>query len=265
MGQIIKNQGQPSKGVVFLFVVALLAGLVPFAFCLTDEDTGDYILFANNNILRGQFDEAIKILNELIGRCDLKKDKTDCSIAYYLRGKCYENKGNMDRAMSDFSDAIKIDPKYMLAYYERAVEYQKRQEFDKALDDYTRIIELYPDQAHAYNNRAMIYEKIGEIDLAILDFDKAIALEVNLVNAHFNRGLVYLKKGDYFKALEDFNKEAQINPNAKGVESYRLAVSHFIQKEYDQCWDELDRLQSMKYTISPAFLADLKKASGREK
>ena len=277
MGQRIKIQGQPSKGAVLLFfsralvilMVMLGAGVwltysASCGFCMTNEDTGDYILFANNNILRGQFDEAIKILNELIVKCDMRKDKSDCSIAYYLRGKCYEHKGDIDRAISDFSIAIKIDPRYLLAYYTRAVEYQKRQEFDGAIADYAKIIELDPRQSHAYNNRAMIYDKMGNLDLAILDFDKAIEFEPELINAHFNRGLTFIKMGDYYRAVDDFAKEAEIRPESRGVQAYRLALSHFLQKEYDQCWEQIDKLQSMRYTVSPVFLADLKKASGRE-
>jgi tetratricopeptide (TPR) repeat protein len=265
MAQEKKKAGQPLKWVVFLLSAALFACIAPCASCMTNEDVGDYILFANNNILRGQFDEAIKILDELISKCDIKKDKTDCSLAYYLRGKSYEHKGDIDQALSDFSSAIKIDPRYMLAYYTRAVEYQKRQELNAAIADYTKIIELDPKQAHAYNNRAMIYDDIGSLDLAILDFNKAIEFEPELINAHFNRGLTFLKRGDYYQAVDDFTKEAKIHPNSAAVEAYRLLAAYFLKEEYDVCWEQVDKLESMHYTISPAFLAELKKASGREK
>ena len=111
----------------------------------------------------------------------------------------------------------------------------------------------------------MIYEKIGSDDLSLLDFDKAIQLEPELIHAHFNRGLLYLKKGDYYKAVDDFTRETQLNPNSRAAQHFKDAVTYYLYNDYDSCWAEIDLLESMRYNISPAFLKDLKKASGRDK
>ena len=54
------------------------------------------------------------------------------------------DKGNIDRAIADFNQAIQLKPKYALAYNNRGVAYRSRGEFDKAIDDFTGAITLSP-------------------------------------------------------------------------------------------------------------------------
>ena len=40
---------------------------------------------------------------------------------------------------------------------------------------------------------------------------------------------------------------------------------HFFKKEYDEAWDDVYRARNLGYKVQPAFLRDLREASGREK
>jgi hypothetical protein len=57
-----------------------------------------------------------------------------------------------------------------LAYYDRAVDYAANGETDKAIRDYTEAIRLDPD---FYFNRGIAYAEKGEHDKAEADFTKA--------------------------------------------------------------------------------------------
>src|SRR5260370_424375 len=47
----------------------------------------------------------------------------NCRLAHYERGLSYKSKGDFGRAIADFTEAIRLDPKYAEAYYNRAGAY----------------------------------------------------------------------------------------------------------------------------------------------
>ena len=46
---------------------------------------------------------------------------------------------------------------------------------------------------------------------------------------------------------------------------YNRAVAYFYKKDYDRCWKDVHKAESLGYKFSPDFIKSLKKASGREK
>ena len=85
------------------------------------------------------------------------------SLAYYGRGRAYGKKGDLDKAIADYTEAIRRDPKLVKAYNNRGVAYAKKGENDKAIADYTEAVRLNPQYAKAYNNRGAAYEKQGPV------------------------------------------------------------------------------------------------------
>ena len=51
-------------------------------------------------------------------------------------------KGDFDKAIADFTDAIRLDPKYAAAYYGRACVYSKKGEKAKAEQDFQQARKL---------------------------------------------------------------------------------------------------------------------------
>jgi tetratricopeptide (TPR) repeat protein len=62
---------------------------------------------------------------------------------YLLRGGAYTEKGRHDRAISDFTKAIELNPKFAEAYVFRAFVYSKKlSDYKKACPDWKRACEL---------------------------------------------------------------------------------------------------------------------------
>ena len=55
-----------------------------------------------------------------------------------------DNKGELDKAIADFSKAIEIDPKSAIAYNNRGWAYEGKKDYDRAIADYSKAIEIDP-------------------------------------------------------------------------------------------------------------------------
>ncbi|MFQ5976091.1 MAG: tetratricopeptide repeat protein [Candidatus Hydrothermarchaeales archaeon] len=101
----------------------------------------------------------------------------DEAITYNNRGVAYGKSGEYSNAISEFSKAIEINPKYADIYFNRGLAYRELEEYSKAISDYTKAIEINPSWAMPYYNRGLAYRSLGESEKAQLDFDKAGMLD----------------------------------------------------------------------------------------
>ena len=80
------------------------------------------------------------------------------AIAYFNRGVACKADGDGDRAIADYTEAIRLDPKLAIAYYERGIAYHALGDFDRAIADYTEAIRLDPKLGP--NNERVIIKRV---------------------------------------------------------------------------------------------------------
>ena len=100
----------------------------------------------------------------------------DLAKLHYDRAVEYANKGDYDRAIDDFSAAIRLDPKYDPAFNNRGAAYLAKGENDRAFADFSEAIRLNPTDPDYYNNRGSSWQLKGDYDRAIVDYNEAIRL-----------------------------------------------------------------------------------------
>jgi tetratricopeptide (TPR) repeat protein len=91
------------------------------------------------------------------------------------------------------------------AFHNRALAWHHKGDLDRAITDYDEAIELNPNYSNAFGGRANVYASMGELDRAIADKDKAIDLNPTNTRIFFFRGVLYFRKGDLLSAEIDFN------------------------------------------------------------
>jgi tetratricopeptide (TPR) repeat protein len=89
-------------------------------------------------------------------------DKSDC-----------RNGKDVDVKIKACSALIQSDAKDATAYHNRGVALQSKGDLDKAMADYDQAISLKPDYASAYDNRARIFVTKGDYTRAVADVTKA--------------------------------------------------------------------------------------------
>jgi lipoprotein NlpI len=136
-------------------------------------------------------------------------------MAFSNRGNAYSDKGDTDRAIADFNEAIRLDPTSAVAFDNRGSAYHDKGDNDRAIADYNEAIRLDPKSGKAFAGRGTAFSDKGDFERAIADYDEAVRLNPKSTVAYFVRGRAYLFAGSVEKALADFNQaSAQAPENA---------------------------------------------------
>ena len=147
----------------------------------------------------------------------------DGAAAFNDRGVERANKGDLDGAIEDYSEAIRLRPDFGLAIYNRGVARQDKKDLDGAIEDYSEAIRLKPDYAGAFYNRGLALQDKDDLDGAIEDYSEAIRLKPDYT-AFYYRATAGNGKGDFDGAIKDYSEVIRLRPeDALAFENRGLA------------------------------------------
>ena len=144
------------------------------------------------------------------------------AVAFNARGNGFVVKKDYDRAVADFSEAIRLDPADAAVFRDRATAYAANNDADSAIRDYTEAARLDPRNAIAFHDRGLVYQnQMGDMKRAIADYTEALRLDPRNAMAYTNRGHAYSQTGDFDRALADYNEAIKLNPDLALAYNYR--------------------------------------------
>jgi tetratricopeptide (TPR) repeat protein len=135
------------------------------------------------------------------------------AVTFFNRGNDHYKKGDYDRAIADYNEALRINPNYAEAYNNRGLAYYYKKDYDRAIADYNEALRIDSNYANAYNGRGATYSEKKDYDRAIADYSEALRMDPNSARAYNNRGLAYSDKKDYDRAIADYSAALRIDPN----------------------------------------------------
>lgn len=122
---------------------------------------------------------------------------------------------------------LKGDSAYAFNY--RATSDAKiRKELEKAVSDLSKAITLNPDMKEAHNNLGYCYRKLGKLEESLASYSRAIAIDPDFAQAREYRAETYLAMGDLAKAEGELAylkgmKSPLVDHLALSIELYKLA------------------------------------------
>lgn len=140
-----------------------------------------------------------------------KQRRQERATAHFTRAQMHFDNGNFDKAVADYTEALKYDPKDAFTYYHRGLAHAANEDYDKALADYTEAVRLNPKLAVAYYHRGVGYRLRGNFARAIADFTEAIRLDPKYALAFRNRGLAFAALGEQTKAKADYDEAIKLD------------------------------------------------------
>lgn len=227
---------------------------------LPSKEAVEYVRKSNTLIAESKFDDAIKLLQQVIGLDNKYSDAYEfLSKAYFGQGKhedalIFINKAiflkkelryylyksniqirrnNYDLANLALDEAIELDPEYATAYILKADLLSFHMErYYEAERYYNKYNELLANRYEYYSGMCYLKYSMGKHDKAIEYADEAIRINPNGVNGYNNKGLALFAKSNYSDAEKCFDKVIELDPNFALAYSNKGVVNIEIMK-YD--------------------------------
>lgn len=143
-------------------------------------------------------------------------------------------------AISDLTEAIRIDPNNPMLYLNRGYIRHVTNDLQGALDDYNRALQIKGNFAYAFNNRGVLKVSMNDTQGAMDDYARALMIAPKYSDVYYNRGNLKYMLSDYQGALEDYDKAIELNPkdseayNNRGVVRKRLNYNVGALSDYSQ-------------------------------
>jgi tetratricopeptide (TPR) repeat protein len=134
--------------------------------------------------------------------------------ALYGRGRANFYKGEFARSLPDIEAVLKIEPS-AIHYTARCGARVALDELEGAVADCTEALRLWPNFINALNGRGAAYLKLGQPEKALDDYEASLRSEPDNSLGLFGRGVSRLKLGDRDGGADDIAKAKRLDPAAE--------------------------------------------------
>ena len=193
---------------------AVVRGCLFVAFSLfTFANVSAQITAAEIFYEKGRSAQAADNPHYAIDRYTLAIDENPGLIeAYRARSEAYESVGKSNLALEDLSHIIHINPQDVRALEFRALIHFNSGNLDRALFDYENVLKLHKSP-EAYLNVGLVKMAMSLPDAAIAEFRSALSLRPEFVPALCSIADAFCEKGDYSKqAFHYYERALQYDP-----------------------------------------------------
>ena len=195
------------------------------------------------------------------------------SWSYNVRGNQRLDRGEIDRAIADYTEAIRLDPENAHARLSRGIALVRKDRYAEAIPDLDEALRMEPAfakdyqslLADAYVHRGADRQELGRYEQAVADYTEALRLNPENVYAHLNRGLNYFRGGDHERAIADFTSVLRREPARTDVLVWR-GHAHLLRNESKEAladFNEAIRLEPQN--ASAYYLRSFAREAGGEK
>jgi tetratricopeptide (TPR) repeat protein len=148
----------------------------------------------------------------------------DRAVALNFRGNGYRFLGDLDRAIADYDQSIRLDARYAGPRNGRAYAKMQKAKFkyatdaeraliDSALIDLDAAVQIDPRYLTARANRVDVYRVRGETDRAFAENAEMLRIDAKYGAGYATRAALWRVKGEIDRAIADFGEAIRLNHN----------------------------------------------------
>ena len=159
----------------------------------------------------------------------------------------YNNKGDFESAIDDYSEAIRHNLDDLDSYYWRGRSNYELDRYTEAVSDFDQAISIDPNNADIYYWCGLARYNLHQYLQAIDAFDLAIDLDSTNVYFYHWRGMATLSLNDYQDSISYFNQAIDLNP-AQTYSYHSRGVAKYNLEQYSESIIDFDRAISLNPT-----------------
>jgi len=183
-------------------------------------------------------EEAFKLLSEACNK------EAENATAFKLRADCYSLMGDFQRALYDYSVAIRIakennsDKKELANYLMMAgVQHYELGQLDEALKHYDLAAKYDDKNCYIFFNRGLVKSRLDRVEEAVNDYEAALSPNItqeaeHTFQARFNMGICLRRLGPHRlnDSIDNLKKAAEMKNDRAAVHN-NLGLSYFERGE----------------------------------
>lgn len=182
--------------------------------------------------------------------------KESIALEYFYKGLDKVNKKDKIGAIADFNKSLEYDNNNAEVYYNRGMLYAYEDDY-AAISDFSNAIKLDPNEIYGvyYWNRGGSKHRINDVNGAINDYDKSISIKITN-DKYVNRAFVYRCRagakgelGDRNGAISDLTKAIKLDPNDGGL-YYNLAYNKYYLNDFVGACQDARKAEKLGYDAS---------------
>ncbi|XP_074005679.1 tetratricopeptide repeat protein 6 [Numenius arquata] len=162
-----------------------------------------------------------------------------CINARICLGYNLQALGKLQRAWSQFTVAIRIDPKCHAAYDGRASVCLQAGESFAAFQDINAALKL-TTTAPLLTNRGVINQLMGYLPYAMKDYQQAISVDPNYALAYFNAANIYFHNRQFSQAYCYYSKVLELDPRNEAAVMNR-AVTNTLLNNIEEAKEDFEK------------------------
>ncbi|GJM12241.1 MAG: hypothetical protein DHS20C12_06440 [Pseudohongiella sp.] len=142
-----------------------------------------------------------------------QQDRNVLAETYTNLGVALQQRGDLDAAIENYQQAVKIKPNYTQVYYTMGLALRNKGDLNASIDCYRRVVENRPNDADARNNLAAALQHSGDLRAAIDNYKQALKIDPKCVEAYNNMGIALQSEGDIVAAIDCFERAIALKPD----------------------------------------------------
>lgn len=180
--------------------------------------------------LQGRVEEAAQLCREGFER--LNRHLTDeqyrlhRSVLLYNIAQVHTSTRSYEEALTYYSAAMEIDPRYSEYYNERGSVYLKMGRLAEAVADYQKAMELSEPYHEVYTNLGQAYKLLGNAENAIAAYSSAIDLDPRHLLPLLGRAQAHEMAGHAEAALADYTAALSLDASDPLTWSNRAVLQY---------------------------------------
>jgi choline-sulfatase len=151
--------------------------------------------------------DKIELFNKLNTATDLSKEREGNADASFAR------------VIALLTEVIKEDNQVIDAWFMRGTKYLAHGDLEKAVEDFKQALKLKPDYDLAVSNLAQAYRRMGNDDAALAGFERYLTLDPTDPFVQYQMGEIWLDRGDLSRAEALFRRALDVDPSVAAAKN----------------------------------------------